>query len=337
MMKGERLARVLMISLLGLTVLAVGAGWYGQSRVVTMRARMPEAGGWMPGEIKATAGEPLHLKLISEDVTHSFAIGKMDLAPVELRPGEVEEITLTFDEPGTYTYYCTRWCGANHWRMRGTIEVTGEPSPATQAEEITPALYMELGIDIDAPHPAQVTLPEEPVTAAEADLLQKLPESYRDLAYYRTHSPAAAWEALRADPIARGLSDREVWSLVAALWQANTTPEQLAQGRELYAQNCAACHGQNGAGDGVFANQPVNKESMEDMTGEGHALKAPADFTDTKNMLGASPALLQGKILRGGMGTGMPYWGPILTDEQIWALVAYLWTYQLEYNPEVNQ
>ena len=48
-------------------------------------------------------------------------------------------------------------------------------------------------------------------------------------------------------------------------------------------------------------------------------------------MLGASPALLQGKIVRGGMGTGMPYWGPIFTDEQIWSLVAYLWTFQFQY------
>jgi hypothetical protein len=40
-------------------------------------------------------------------------------------------------------------------------------------------------------------------------------------------------------------------------------------------------------------------------------------------MLGASPALLQGKIIRGGMGTGMPYWGPIFTEAQTWALVDY--------------
>jgi mono/diheme cytochrome c family protein len=26
------------------------------------------------------------------------------------------------------------------------------------------------------------------------------------------------------------------------------------------------------------------------------------------------------------MGTGMPYWGPIFTDEQTWALVAYLYS-----------
>jgi mono/diheme cytochrome c family protein len=46
-------------------------------------------------------------------------------------------------------------------------------------------------------------------------------------------------------------------------------------------------------------------------------------------MLGASSALLAGKILRGGMGTGMPNWGAILTDDQVGALVAYLWTLSL--------
>ena len=60
----------------------------------------------------------------------------------------------------------------------------------------------------------------------------------------------------------------------------------------------------------------------------GHATTAPADFSNAKHMLGASPALLHGKVLRGGMGTGMPYWGPVFTDEQIWAVVDYLGTFQ---------
>ncbi len=63
----------------------------------------------------------------------------------------------------------------------------------------------------------------------------------------------------------------------------------------------------------------------------GHNTKSPVNFTDSSQMLGASPALLQGKIIRGGMGTGMPYWGPIFTEEQTWALVDYLWTFQFEY------
>jgi mono/diheme cytochrome c family protein len=53
-------------------------------------------------------------------------------------------------------------------------------------------------------------------------------------------------------------------------------------------------------------------------------------------MLGANSAILQGKLLRGGMGTGMPNWGTIFTEEEIWALVDYLWTFQfaLEENTE---
>jgi mono/diheme cytochrome c family protein len=50
----------------------------------------------------------------------------------------------------------------------------------------------------------------------------------------------------------------------------------------------------------------------------------PPDFTDPKILLGASPALLEGKLVRGGMGTGMPAWGPILTHEQMDALITYL-------------
>jgi len=48
-------------------------------------------------------------------------------------------------------------------------------------------------------------------------------------------------------------------------------------------------------------------------------VEAPTDFTDPA-LLSASNALLQGKILRGGMGTGMPAWGAVLTDEELQAL-----------------
>jgi mono/diheme cytochrome c family protein len=48
-------------------------------------------------------------------------------------------------------------------------------------------------------------------------------------------------------------------------------------------------------------------------------------------MLAASPALLEGKVLRGGMGTGMPMWGSIFAEEQIRDLIAYLYSFQFEY------
>jgi mono/diheme cytochrome c family protein len=64
------------------------------------------------------------------------------------------------------------------------------------------------------------------------------------------------------------------------------------------------------------------------------AMQTPASFTDTKRMLGASPALLEGKILRGGMGTGMPLWGSIFTEAQIHDLIAYLYSFQFDYQGE---
>ncbi len=123
--------------------------------------------------------------------------------------------------------------------------------------------------------------------------------------------------------------------MVSYIWQSNTTPEALADGRRLYTQNCAACHGENGAGDGVFADEieKAGKPLAQAMSGmQEMATQRPANLTDPKRMLGASPALLQGKTLRGGMGTGMPMWGSIFTEKQIWDLIAYLYSFQFEYH-----
>jgi len=46
--------------------------------------------------------------------------------------------------------------------------------------------------------------------------------------------------------------------------------------------------------------------------------------------------LLEGKIIRGGMGTGMPYWGPIFTSQQIENLVSYLFNFAWGFTPNEN-
>jgi mono/diheme cytochrome c family protein len=199
---------------------------------------------------------------------------------------------------------------------------------------------------LDAPHPASSLPGGRPSAAAGQEALTALPAEYTTFDYYAASSPAQAFEALRREPALQGLPDASVWDLVAALWARQAPPERIEAGRELYAQNCAACHGEGGQGDGVMARYlaeaapapAASTAGHASPTGEhggtqfsGHEAVMPTDFTDPANMLGAPPALLQGKIVRGGMGTGMPYWGPVLTDEQTWALVAYLWTFQFDF------
>lgn len=325
MKRAELFSRVF---ILAGVLLAVGVPLVLWQRTPLIHVSMAEEGGWTPNTLKAQVGQPLTLHLTSDDVMHGFAVGQMEMEPVDVVPGKVTDVTLTFDKPGTYTFFCTRWCGVNHWRMRGTIEVSGAVSEVPTSA-VPP--YVTLGIDIDAPHEA-ATVPGSRPSAMNGQELLSAPDlsTMSSADFYRAHSPYEVFEELGAT----SLSDAEKWDVVAAIWQSNTSPASLNNGKQLYAQNCAACHGETGAGDGVFADDLAasGEASMQSMSGSMEMMQqTPADFTNSERVLGASPALLQGKILRGGMGTGMPMWGSIFTEEQIWDLVSYLYSFQFDY------
>ena len=321
---GEWAARLLLVLLITGLLTAILAG-RRTAQAVEIHGVMPEKGGWLPDALTAEVGVPLDLRLTSDDVMHGFAVGQQPWPAVDVRPGQVTELSLTFDIPGTYTYYCTRWCGPNHWRMRGTIEVTDEDAGSTSAQFATQPLYVTLGLDIDAPREVSMPLDRPPSASQGESLDYAIPSQFNTRDVYLGQTPFELWSTLRVDPGTADLSDMELWDAIAFIWRSQTTPESLQLGQRLYAQNCAACHGENGDGAGIIA---VSQTSDNDSDSFGSALLPPSDFTDTRQMLGASSALLQGKIIRGGMGTGMPYWGTIFTDEEIEALVDYLWTFQ---------
>ncbi len=209
-------------------------------------------------------------------------------------------------------------------------------STSTGHEMPTTPQYVTLKLDLDAPHSSDVMPSERPSAARGAALGPARGVKIDRIAVAdRAQSPARLWQQLRSSSITQNMSDAQVWDLIALAWRSNTTPERLAEGQQLYAQNCAACHGETGQGDGVIApslqkTPAMPGNALPGMQMTGHETVAPIDFTDAKNMLGASPAILEGKIIRGGMGTGMPYWGPIFTAEQIQALADYLWTFQFD-------
>ena len=87
------------------------------------------------------------------------------------------------------------------------------------------------------------------------------------------------------------------------------------QGKKLYGQFCATCHGQSGKGDGPGA-AALNPK--------------PRDHTDKEYMSQLSDDDLMKVIKNGGASIGksplMPPWGASLKDDQIKDIIAYVRT-----------
>ncbi len=87
--------------------------------------------------------------------------------------------------------------------------------------------------------------------------------------------------------------------------------ESIAAGGELYATNCAVCHGESGKGDGPGAagleKQPANLN-------EGH-------------VQGLTDGALFYIVSHGRPDTPMPAWDNVLNEEQRWQVVNYLRTF----------
>lgn len=126
-MKKEILARLLVLVLV-LTAISIpiAGRWFTttqQRNMINIHARVFENGSWGMNTIQTNVGNPILIRLTSEDVVHGFAVGGYEMTSLEVMPGEYTETTLMFDTPGEYTFFCTRWCGPFHTRMRGTIQV----------------------------------------------------------------------------------------------------------------------------------------------------------------------------------------------------------------------
>ncbi len=86
-------------------------------------------------------------------------------------------------------------------------------------------------------------------------------------------------------------------------------PESIARGETLYQTQCAACHGTTGLGDGPTA---------------ANLTPPPAPLAMTARHM--PDAYLYWRITEGGAawGTGMPAYGNVLSEEEIWDVINYL-------------
>ena len=111
-------------------------------------------------------------------------------------------------------------------------------------------------------------------------------------------------------PPFNSLTDRQRWDVVAYAFTLSAPMETVARGQELYAANCAECHGANGRGDGPGA------ASLQAST---------TDFTDQEEMAGKSAADLY-QAITAGVPPTMPAFVDTISEDDRWALAEYLRT-----------
>jgi mono/diheme cytochrome c family protein len=146
---------------------------------------------------------------------------------------------------------------------------------------------------------------------------------FTDVEFMRQEKPAKFFRSIRdgvegtAMPAWGGtLGEMEIWDVLYYEWTFATSPEEIAQGKGLFAENCVACHGQ---------------------AGDGSALEGAASFTDQEFMANQDPAEFFESITGGVEGSAMPAWGETFSEDDIWSLVNYVWTFAYEYGAETPE
>ena len=88
------------------------------------------------------AHTPIRLRMISEDVIHSFFVPAFRVKR-DVLPGRYAQLWFEATRPGEYDLYCTEYCGTDHADMRGKVVVM-DPSEYTRWLEESTEETMEV-------------------------------------------------------------------------------------------------------------------------------------------------------------------------------------------------
>jgi cytochrome c oxidase subunit II len=131
-----------------IVIVLFGVSWWAQDKVTALAAdptaRIDVIGfrwSWQfhyrdedititgePGrgpEMVIPVGQPVQLRLISDDVNHAFWVPDF-LSKRDLIPGVDNVIDVTPTETGEYVGRCAEFCGLDHWRMNFSVRVVAE-------------------------------------------------------------------------------------------------------------------------------------------------------------------------------------------------------------------
>ncbi|WP_437201407.1 cytochrome c oxidase subunit II [Planctomicrobium sp. SH664] len=120
---------------LSMTMFAWGAVIFYQEQVPPPNTLDIEVVGkqWMwkaqhPGgmseinSLHVPAGQPIRLRMVSEDVIHSFFVPAFRVKQ-DVLPGYYTQMWFQATKPGDYHLFCAEYCGTDHSLMKGTVTV----------------------------------------------------------------------------------------------------------------------------------------------------------------------------------------------------------------------
>lgn len=170
------------------------------------------------------------------------------------------------------------------------------------AEKCAPC-HGTLGLG-DGPQAANLPAPPAPIGSAE------LARQARPADWYQVVTQGRLEKFM---PPFTSLTEGQRWDVIAFLLNLHVSTEDLTLGETLFAEHCAGCHGKTGLGDGADAPAPM------------------PSFADQKWMAQRSAQDFYNAIAQGA-GENMPAFAKDFTEQEIWAIAAYVRTLSFQQN-----
>ena len=145
-------------------------------------------------------------------------------------------------------------------------------------------------------------------------------KDFNDQAFMRKEVPSKFFEKIKdgdkpMPAFKDDLTEQEMWDVVFYVWTFQSSEELKAQGKAVYDEKCAKCHGENGDGKGPDA---------------GDLEKEPTNFTDFKKMVGEKSNGFFKDITDGEKDEGMPSFKKKLSPGERWNVIDYIWSFSYE-------
>ena len=90
-----------------------------EPRVIEVKAKKF---AFSPSEITLKKGEPVILRLSSEDRTHGFLLKPLKI-DTDITPGKATDVAVTPTASGQYLVICDHYCGTGHGNMKMKLTV----------------------------------------------------------------------------------------------------------------------------------------------------------------------------------------------------------------------